>query len=79
MKNVHALVTGDAITGPIPIDHKKHPQGWVDVSPSVLYFDDRAHAEAVAAAIEDKHYEQGTHPAQVAAADVAAVTDGTAL
>ena len=85
MDNVHALVTGDLITGPIKIEHPSHPAGWVDVSPAVLYFDNPDHAVAVAQAIEDHHTLQGTHPAQVAAAlaadsdPVAAPVDGGTL
>jgi hypothetical protein len=57
----HALITGP-IAGRIPIKHKKHPEGHVDVTPDVLLFDDMDHVHAVAAAIEDEHRARGTHP-----------------
>jgi hypothetical protein len=68
----HAVVTGDTISGRIPIDHPEHPRGHVDVTPPVLYFelgDGETHSSAalaVAAAIEDEHYARRTHPIQLA-------------
>ena len=56
-----ALITGP-ITGRIPIKHKAHPEGHVDVTPDVLLFDDPKELDAVAAAIEDEHRARGTHP-----------------
>ena len=57
----HALVTGP-ITGRIPISHENHSDGWVDVTPDVLLFDDTSALEAVAAAIDEEHRVRGTHP-----------------
>ena len=57
----HALVTGP-ITGRIPISHKANPEGWVDVTPDVIYSDDPKHIDALAAAISDEHTVRGTHP-----------------
>jgi len=65
---VHALVTGETISGRIPVDG--HPDGFVDVTPAVLYFehDDDAVPDAllkVAAAIDAEHLIRGTHPSQI--------------
>ena len=57
----HALITGP-IVGRIPIDHEAHPEGWVDVTPDVLMFDDLERVHAIASAIEDEHRARGTHP-----------------
>jgi hypothetical protein len=56
----HALVTGATITGRIP-----HGDGWVDVTPDVVYFDSHAEALAAAASIEAEHHVRGTHPLQL--------------
>ncbi len=58
-----ALITGP-IAGPIPTPDPKIPGDFVDVTPDVLYFDDKATAVAVAEAIEVEHYNRGTHPTQ---------------
>jgi hypothetical protein len=58
----HALVTGPGITGRIPIEHDRHPEGHVDVTPAVITSDDPEHIQAIAAAIEDEHRARGTHP-----------------
>ena len=57
----HALITGP-ITGRIPIKHDNHPDGWVDVTPDVIYADDEHHVQALADAISDEHHARGTHP-----------------
>ena len=57
----HALITGP-IVGRIPIAHASSPDGWVDVTPDVLLFDDLDTVNAVASAIEDEHRVRGTHP-----------------
>jgi hypothetical protein len=65
----HALVTGP-IQGRIPVDG--HPEGWVDVTPDMIFFehDDENEAPpqllAVAEAIENEHYRRGSHPLQLA-------------
>jgi len=66
---VHALVTGETISGRIPVDG--HPDGFVDVTPAVLYFehDDDAPPDVlwkVAAAIDQEHFIRGSHPIQKA-------------
>ena len=58
---VHALVTGP-IAGRIPIKHEQHPEGYVDVTPDVVYSDDLEHIALIAEAIEDEHRVRGTHP-----------------
>lgn len=58
---VHALVTGP-ITGTVPIDHKKYPDGEVDVTPDVLQFTSKAEMLAVAEAIGDAHKTRRTGP-----------------
>jgi hypothetical protein len=62
----HALVTGP-IVGRIPVPD--HPDGHVDVTPDVLYFEhdsDEVPAAllAVAEAIDAEHRVRGTHPEQ---------------
>jgi hypothetical protein len=61
----HALVTGP-ITGRIP-----HGDGFVDVTPDVVYLDSEEEARAVADSVEVEHAVRGTHPlqAQCAALD----------
>lgn len=59
--DAHALVTGP-ISGRIPISHEAHPDGWVNVTPDVLYTDSEEHVKAIADAIEAEHYARGTHP-----------------
>lgn len=64
---VHALITGP-ITGRIPVEG--HPDGHVDVTPEVLYFDHDSDEtppglQAVADAIDVEHRIRGTHPGQV--------------
>jgi hypothetical protein len=59
----HALVTG-AITGPIPTPSSKIVGDYVDVTPDILFFDDKATAVAVAEAIEVEQYNRGNHPLQ---------------
>lgn len=66
MTDAVALVTGLGISGRIPINHERHPEGFVDVTPPVIYSDDPDHLQAVADAIEDEHFVRGTHPAQLA-------------
>jgi hypothetical protein len=63
---VHALVTGPGISGRIPIEHERHPEGFVDVTDYAIYSDDPDHIQAIAAAIEEEHFVRGTHPAQLA-------------
>jgi hypothetical protein len=68
---VHALVTGESISGRIPVSHPDIPAGYIDVTPDTLYFehDDAttpATLLAVAAAIEDEHYVRKTHPVDAA-------------
>lgn len=60
-----ALVTGTTISGRIPISHPRHPDGWVNVTPDVIYSDDVEHLQAVAHAIEVEHVARGTHPTQL--------------
>lgn len=54
----HALITGP-IQGRIP-----HGDGFVDVTPEVVYFDSAEEAQAVADSIEVEHVARGTHPVQ---------------
>lgn len=67
----HALVTGNTIAGRIPVDHPDHPDGFIDVTPPVLYFEhddeDRPPDGLLAAAdaIEDEHWVRQTHPVQL--------------
>lgn len=68
-----AVVTGP-ITGRIPIKHAKHPEGFVDVTPYVVYTDDLDHAHAIADAIEVEHHVRGTHPLQTECAYLDDVT-----
>ena len=63
MADKHALITGP-ISGPIPTPDPTIPGDFVDVTPDVLYFDDKKIALAVADAIEVEHYNRGTHPVQ---------------
>lgn len=67
----HALVTGP-ITGLVDTPDPGIPHDRVDVTPAVLYFDELEHAQIVAAAIEEQHYANGTHPTQLADAAAAA-------
>jgi hypothetical protein len=55
----HALITGP-ITGRIP-----HGNGFVDVTPDVVYFDSEKEAQAAADSIESEHLARGTHPVQL--------------
>lgn len=64
---VHALVTGP-ISGRIPVPD--HPDGHVDVTPDVLYFEHDGDTTPdlllkVAKAIDAEHRVRGTHPEQV--------------
>ena len=70
----HALITGP-ITGRIPTPDPAIPHDFVDVTPDVLYFDDQAHALAIADAIEDEHWARGSHPVQLAVKDHAGRDD----
>lgn len=54
----HALITGP-IQGRIP-----RGDGFVDVTPEVLYFDSEGEAAEVAEAIELEHAHRHTHPLQ---------------
>lgn len=54
----HALITGP-IQGRIP-----HGDGFVDVTPEVVYFDTEEEAQSAAEAIEIEHAVRGTHPVQ---------------
>jgi hypothetical protein len=65
----HALITGNSISGRIPVP--EHPDGYVDVTPDVLYFEHDSDetpdiVHHVAAAIDAEHRVRGTHPEQVA-------------
>lgn len=65
----HALVTGVNISGRIPVP--EHPDGWVDVTPDVLYFEADSNdtpdiVHHVADAIEVEHYVRKTHPTEQA-------------
>jgi hypothetical protein len=60
MSETHALVTGPTIIGRIP-----HGEGFLDVTPDVLYFDTHAEALAAADSIEVEHHVRGTHPIQL--------------
>lgn len=64
----HALVTGVNISGRIPVP--EHPEGWVDVTPDVLYFEHDSNETPdiihhIAKAIDAEHRVRGTHPDQV--------------
>lgn len=61
MAETYALVTGP-ISGRIPIKHKAHPEGHVDVTPDVLLLDSPGQLQAVLDAIEAEHRVRGTHP-----------------
>lgn len=66
---VHALVTGLTISGRIPVP--EHPQGFVDVTPEILYFEHDSNdtpdiVHHVADAIEVEHYVRKTHPIELA-------------
>jgi hypothetical protein len=69
---VHALVTGESISGRIPVSHPDIPAGHIDVTPDTIYFehDDETASPpvllAVADAIEDEHYVRKTHPVDAA-------------
>lgn len=52
----HALVTGP-IQGRIP-----HKNGFIDVTPDVIYLDSEEEVEKVAEAISVEHAVRGTHP-----------------
>jgi hypothetical protein len=54
----HALITGP-IQGRIP-----NGDGFVDVTPEVVYFDSEEEAKAAAEAIELEHAHRGSHPIQ---------------
>jgi len=54
----HALVTGP-ITGRIP-----HGDGFLDVTPDVVYLDSAEEAQKAAESIELEHAARGTHPIQ---------------
>lgn len=60
----HALVTGP-IDGRIP-----HGDGFLNVTPDVIVFDTEEEARAAAEAIELEHVARGTHPVQVALANL---------
>lgn len=60
----YALVTGP-IQGRIP-----HGDGFVDVTPDVVYFDSAEESTAVAEAIEVEHAVRGTHPLDVECANL---------
>lgn len=60
----HALITGP-ITGRIP-----HGDGYVNVTPDVIYLDTEDEAMSVAEAIEVEHAARGTHPLQAECANL---------
>ena len=60
-KEVHALITGPVV-GFIPTPSKAITGDYVDVTEPVLFFDSLKEAEAVAAAISDRHKALGDHP-----------------
>src|SRR5437763_1568731 len=73
MPGPHAVVTGP-IAGRIP-----HGDGFVNVTPDVVYCDTPEEALAVADSIEVEHAARGTHPLQAECAnldDPAAYPDG---
>jgi hypothetical protein len=55
----HELITGPNIQGRIP-----HGDGFVDVTPEVLFFETPEEAAEVADSIEVEHAIRGTHPIQ---------------
>jgi hypothetical protein len=70
----HALVTGP-IVGRIPTPDPVVPHDFVDVTPDVIYFDNKDHALAVAHAIEDEHWTRGSHPLQLSDEDYDLLND----
>ena len=59
-----AVITGDKISGFVDTPDPRIPQDTVDVTNSVLYFDELMHGKLVIDAIEQMHYANGTHPLQ---------------
>jgi hypothetical protein len=65
----HALITGVNMSGRIQV--AEHPDGWVDVTPEILYFEHDSNetpdiVHDVANAIEAEHYVRRTHPVDLA-------------